>query len=67
MVSAPPSAFHECILGARRADRIQLLADALNASGGKALAIATDVTRREQVKNLVRMAVETHGRVDVLG
>ena len=54
------------VLGARRADRIQALAQELSASGGKALAIATDVTRREQVKNLVDMAVETCGRVDVL-
>jgi NADP-dependent 3-hydroxy acid dehydrogenase YdfG len=54
------------VLGARRADRIQALAQELSASGGKALAIATDVTRREQVKNLVDMAVETYGRVDVL-
>ena len=54
------------VLGARRADRIQSLAQELTASGGKALAIATDVTRREQVKNLVDMAVETYRRVDVL-
>jgi NADP-dependent 3-hydroxy acid dehydrogenase YdfG len=54
------------VLGARRADRIQSLADELKASGGKALAIATDVTRRDQVENLVGMAVKTHRRVDVL-
>ena len=33
------------VLGARRADRIQSLADELTGSGGKAFAVATDVTR----------------------
>jgi NADP-dependent 3-hydroxy acid dehydrogenase YdfG len=32
------------VLGARRADRIQSLADEPTANGGKALAIPTDVT-----------------------
>jgi NADP-dependent 3-hydroxy acid dehydrogenase YdfG len=35
------------VLGARRVDRIQFLADELNAKGGKALAVATDVTDHE--------------------
>jgi NADP-dependent 3-hydroxy acid dehydrogenase YdfG len=54
------------VLGARRADRIQALADELNRNGGKALAIATDVTRREQVQALVDGAVQAFGRIDVL-
>ena len=36
------------VLGARRVDRIQSLADELAAAGGKALAIATDVTARQE-------------------
>ena len=39
---------------------------ALAKSGGKALAVATDVTRCEQVKRLVDAAVQTYGRVDVM-
>jgi len=54
------------VLGARRAERIQALADALIKQGGKALAQVTDVTRHEQVKRLVDTAVETYGRVDVM-
>ena len=54
------------VLGARRVDRIQSLADELTASGGKALAIATDVTHCDQVKRLVDAAVQTYGRVDVM-
>jgi NADP-dependent 3-hydroxy acid dehydrogenase YdfG len=53
-------------LGARRVGRIQSLADELNSNGGKALAIATDVTKHEQVKALVDAAVQTYGRIDVI-
>jgi NADP-dependent 3-hydroxy acid dehydrogenase YdfG len=54
------------VLGARRVERIQSLADDLNAKGGKALAITTDVTHVEQVKKLVDSAVQKFGRVDVM-
>src|ERR1700712_3557711 len=40
------------VLGARRIDRIQAMADEINGKGGKALAVATDVMRVEQVKAL---------------
>ena len=54
------------VLGARRADRLQSLAGELTGRGGKALAIPTDVTRYEQVKQLVDGAVQTYGRIDVM-
>jgi NADP-dependent 3-hydroxy acid dehydrogenase YdfG len=54
------------VLGARRVERIQALADELTGSGGKALAIPTDVTDCDQVKRLVAAAVQTYGRIDVL-
>ncbi len=54
------------VLGARRAGRLQSLADELTGSGGKATVLATDVTHREQVKALVDAAVQTYGRVDVM-
>jgi NADP-dependent 3-hydroxy acid dehydrogenase YdfG len=54
------------VLGARRADRLQSLAKDLESRGGKALALTTDVTRREQVKALVDSAVQTYGRIDVM-
>ena len=41
------------VLGARRSERLKSLADELNRDGGKALAITTDVTHRDQVKKLV--------------
>ena len=54
------------LLGARRAERIQSLADELNRGGGKVLAITTDVTQLDQVKRLVDSAVQTYGRIDVM-
>ncbi|MBX6379386.1 MAG: SDR family oxidoreductase [Thermoflavifilum aggregans] len=54
------------VLGARRKERIQALADELNNAGSKALAVATDVTEFEQVKNLVDTAVKMYGRIDVM-
>jgi NADP-dependent 3-hydroxy acid dehydrogenase YdfG len=54
------------VLGARRTDRIQSLAKELIANGGKAIAVTTDVVKREQVKALVDSAAQTYGRVDVM-
>ena len=54
------------VLGARRADRLQSLAKDIEARGGRALAVATDVTQPEQVKALVDSAVRTYGRIDVM-
>ncbi len=61
------SAQGACVtLGARRVDRLQSLAKELTDSGGKTIAIATDVTHYDQVKQLVDAAVQTYGRIDVM-
>ena len=54
------------VLGARRADRLKVLADELTGRGGKALAVATDVADHAQVEGLVDAAVQGYGRVDVI-
>lgn len=54
------------VLGARRTDRLQALANELIAQGGTALAVTTDVTRYDQVKQLVDAAVQSYGRIDVI-
>jgi NADP-dependent 3-hydroxy acid dehydrogenase YdfG len=54
------------VLGARRADKIEKFAKEIQDQGGKALAIAMDVTQRDQVKKLVDSAVDQFGRVDVI-
>jgi len=56
----------QVVLGARRLDRIQRLANDLSSPVGKALALATDVTQYDQVKNLVDAAVQAFGRIDVM-
>jgi NADP-dependent 3-hydroxy acid dehydrogenase YdfG len=54
------------VLGARRLERIQALAEELNGQGGRAFAVQTDVTNQAQVKALVDAAVQHYGRIDVL-
>jgi len=54
------------VLGARRIDRLQALVDEITGQGGRALALAADVTDAAQVQALVDAAVERYGRVDVL-
>ncbi|HUL44957.1 MAG TPA: SDR family oxidoreductase [Bacteroidota bacterium] len=54
------------VLGARRTDRLNALTAEITKTGGKALAMTTDVTKYEQVKRLVDTAVKTYGRIDVM-
>ena len=54
------------VLGARRVDRIQSLANELTGQGGKALAVTTDVTDCDQVKRWSTPPCETYGRIDVM-
>ncbi len=54
------------VLGARSTDKIEAIAKKINDNGGKALAITTDVTDKDQVKKLVDGAVDKYGKIDVL-
>jgi len=54
------------VLAARRTERIESLAEELKNKGGDALAVPTDVTDRQQVKQLVDKTVQTCGRIDVM-
>lgn len=54
------------VLAARRTDRIAALAAEINAQGGEAIALATDVTRAEDMQKLVDTAIQQWGRIDVL-
>lgn len=54
------------VLGARRQAQIAEVAEGIRAAGGEADYRATDVTRVEEVKALVGLAVERFGRVDVM-
>lgn len=52
------------VLGARRLDRLKMLAKELSLSADAS--VETDVTQYDQVKYLVDHAVQSHGRVDVI-
>src|SRR5260370_14962210 len=54
------------VLGARRSDRIDAVVREISASGGKAIGLATDVTKRAEVEALIQKAVDNFGRVDVI-
>src|SRR5258708_10390929 len=54
------------VLGARRSDRLKALADRIAAAGGEATYAPTDVKRREDLSNLVKLACERYGKLDVL-
>jgi NADP-dependent 3-hydroxy acid dehydrogenase YdfG len=53
-------------LVARRGDRLSALANEIRSSGGTALAIEADVTRRPEAEAAVQRAVNELGRLDVL-
>ncbi|MDT5110513.1 MAG: hypothetical protein QOE20_2403 [Mycobacterium sp.] len=53
-------------IGARRMERLELLAGELRAHGTAVLVDTTDVTRREDVERLVGRTVDEFGRLDVL-
>lgn len=54
------------ILAARRADRLQRLAEEINQTGGEATVIAVDVTQRSNIDRMVQSTLERHGRIDIL-
>ncbi len=54
------------VLGARRDDRLKALAAELERDGGKAEAMAVDVTKRTDLAAFVKRAQERFGRLDVL-
>jgi NADP-dependent 3-hydroxy acid dehydrogenase YdfG len=54
------------VLGARRDDRLRDLVARIEAKGGDAACVATDVTRQADLGALVALARERFGRLDVL-
>ena len=54
------------VLGARRTERLDQIATEIEASGGKAMARAVDVTNAESVEALVYHAKNMFGRVDAI-
>ena len=54
------------VVGARRVDRLKALADDIAQAGGELAYAVTDVTQRQDLTNLVGVACERFGRLDVL-
>ncbi len=57
---------HRLVMGARRVERLQSLADTLQSQGFKAVHQALDVTRFDDLQRFVAFAEETYGPVDVI-
>src|SRR4029077_14512457 len=54
------------VLGARGSDGLEALANRIARAGGKVAYAPTDVKRRGDVSNLVKLASERYGKIDVL-
>ena len=54
------------VIAARRKDRLDTLARTIENVGGKAFAVAADVTNEADAKAAVEAAVRTFGRLDTL-
>jgi short-subunit dehydrogenase len=54
------------VLAARALEKLAALEVEISASGGRALAVRTDVSERESVDAMVRKTVEAFGAVDIL-
>jgi NADP-dependent 3-hydroxy acid dehydrogenase YdfG len=54
------------VVGARRKENLEALVAKLTADGYTASYQVTDVTKREDVKNLVQYAINSYGKIDVI-
>jgi NADP-dependent 3-hydroxy acid dehydrogenase YdfG len=54
------------VLGARRLDRLEALTARITGAGGEAAYVRTDVKRRSDVSNLIQLACDRYGKLDVL-
>ena len=54
------------VLGARGLDRLKTLADRIAEAGGDVAYAPADVKRREDVTNLVKLAIERFGKLDIM-
>jgi len=54
------------VLASRRREKLEEVKREIEADGGEALIIPTDVVQRDQVKNLVKKTMEHFGRIDLI-
>jgi 3-oxoacyl-[acyl-carrier protein] reductase len=54
------------VIGEIQGDKAEVVAKEIEAEGGRALAVQTDVTSRSACDNMAKAAIEAFGRIDVL-
>lgn len=54
------------VISARRVEQLEAVAEKIKASGGTALAVPCDISKKEQCKEVIDKAVEAFGTVDIL-
>lgn len=54
------------VLGARRIEKLDSLADQIKKEGGEVTVKATDVSVEQDVKDLIELAVKTYSQIDIL-
>ncbi len=54
------------VVASRTAELLKQVVASISSAGGEALAVPTDVTKREEVEGLARETVERFGRIDIL-
>jgi 3-oxoacyl-[acyl-carrier protein] reductase len=54
------------VAAARNLSRLEEVAEAIKAKGGKARAIQTDISNHEQIKRLVAQTIDEFGQIDIL-
>ena len=54
------------VISARRKEALDAVASEIEAAGGKVLSVPTDVSKPADCENLIKAAVDTFGKIDVL-
>ena len=54
------------VISARRVEQLEAVAEKIKASGGEALAVPCDISKKEQCKAVIDKAVKAFGTVDIL-
>lgn len=57
---------YRVVLAARRIEKLNDLAQDIQSEGGQALVVVTDITKNDQVENLVYQSLDHFGQVDIL-
>ncbi|MBE6494082.1 MAG: SDR family oxidoreductase [Methanosphaera stadtmanae] len=53
------------VLVARRKERLESVVNSITSNGGKAVACVGDVSKQEDIDNIVKTAIDTYGKIDI--